>query len=84
MKTRCGTDDAAARARAVMPNGAVFTARDRRGDLAAHRIIERRVPAGQSAEGPIIHEDYRAERPKGAERTPREPRRAGCGQEPFP
>jgi hypothetical protein len=83
MKTRPGIIDDAARARAVMPSSPPFTARDRSGHPTAGRTLQARVPARQSARRPIIHVDYRARRPTGAERTAGSTRHAGCLHQPF-
>jgi len=78
MKIRPGMIDDAARARAVTPPSPSFTVRDRSGDLTAGRHHQARVPARQSARRTIIHVDYRARRPKGAERTAGSTRHAVC------
>jgi len=54
MKTRPGMPDDAARARALTPTSPFFKPRDRSRQLTAGRHRQARVPARQSAEGPIM------------------------------
>lgn len=79
LKPRPGIKTTAARARSVITGWPSFTARDRSGHPAAGRHEQARVPAGPSAEGPIMPGIIGRRDQSGAARTPRGRRRAGCG-----